>query len=227
MNLKRLLLILIVFTLAVGSAIAAPEPANDPKAITVRSFTFKYKDADKAAALIKPLLSAEGSLSMQSQNNALVVTDHGDNLKAIAKALAEFDAPAQSFKLSIRLVAASHVDGPAQKVRKELEDVATKLAMFRYNSFENAGEANVEGKEGDAEVVDMTGYRADFKFGEYDSASESIKVNDFHLSRLQGDQLSSLLKTTLNLRIGQMYIVGASKAPQSQRALMIVITARR
>jgi hypothetical protein len=36
-----------------------------------------------------------------------------------------------------------------------------------------------------------------------------------------------LLKTTLNLRIGQTYIVGATKAPQSQRALMIVLVARK
>jgi len=228
MKSKRLLLILIAMLLASVSAFAEPEPVADGKAVTVRSFTFKYKEADKAAAVIKPLMSADGSMSMQAANNALVVTDHADNLKAIAKALEAFDAPAQAIKLSIRLVSAAHVESPAQRVRKDLEDVATKMAMFRYNSYESVGESNVEGKEGDAEVVDnITGYRADFKIGEYDAASDSIKLNDFKLSRLQNDQLTALLKTTLNLRIGQMYILGASKAPQSQRALMIVITARR
>ena len=49
----------------------------------------------------------------------------------------------------------------------------------------------------------------------------------FRLSKLQGDQVTSLLKTTLNLRLGQTYIVGATKTPQSQRALMIVLIARR
>ena len=190
MNLKRITLI-IALVLAVGSAYAEPEPVSDAKAITVRSFTFKYKDADKAAAVIRPLMSAEGSISLQPANNALVVNDHAENLKAIAKALADFDAPAQTFKLSIRLITAAHVDGPAPKLRKELEDVAAKMAMFRYNSFESAGESSIEGKEGDAEVADnMGGYRADFKFGDYDPSSDSIKVNDFHLSRLQGDQLA-------------------------------------
>ena len=33
--------------------------------------------------------------------------------------------------------------------------------------------------------------------------------------------------TDLNLRIGQTYIVGATKAPKSQRALMIVLVARK
>ena len=63
--------------------------------------------------------------------------------------------------------------------------------------------------------------------GEFDPASDSIKVTDFRLSKLQGDQVTSLLKTTLNLRLGQTYIVGATKTPQSQRALMIVLIARR
>ena len=226
MNLKRITLILIAVLFTTGTALA--EPAPDGKALSVRSFTFKTKDADKAAAAIKNLLSGDGSMSIQPSTNSLVVSDHADNLKAITKALADFDTQAQPFKISVRLVSASRVEGTAPKVPHELEDVAPKLGMFRFNSFEAAGEANVEGKEGDAEVVDTpTGYRAEFKIGEYDAASDSVKVGEFHLSRLQKDQLTSLLKTTLNLRIGQMYIISASKTAQSQRALMIVLTARR
>lgn len=226
MRLKRTLLILIAVLFTTGAVLA--EPAGDGKALSVRSFSFKTKDANKAAAAIKNLLSGDGLFSIQPSTNSLVVTDHPDNIKAIAKALADFDTQPQPFKISIRLVSASRADAAPAKVPHDLEDVAAKMAMFRFNTFESAGEANVDGKEGDAEVVDLpTGYRTEFKIGEYDAASDSVKVSDFHLSRLQKDQLSSLLKTTLNLRIGQMYIVGASKTAQSQRALMIVITARR
>jgi ABC-type Na+ efflux pump permease subunit len=226
MNLKRTLLILIAVLFTTGAALA--EPAVDGKALSVHSFSFKTKDASKAAAAIKNLVSGDGLVSIQPATNSLVVTDHPDNLKAIAKALADFDTQAQPIKISIRLVSASRVDVAPAKVPHDLEDVAAKMAMFRFNSFESAGEANVDGKEGDAEVVDLpTGYRTEFRIGDYDEASDSVKVSDFHLSRLQKDQLTSLLKTTLNLRIGQMYIVGASKTAQSQRALMIVITARR
>ena len=227
MNLKRITLILIAVLFTTGTALA--EPLVEGKTLSVRSFTFKTKEADKAAAAIKTLLSGDGSMSIQPATNSLVVTDHAENLKAITKALADFDAQAaQPFRISIRLVTASRVDNAAPRVPRDLEDVAAKLAMFRFNSFESAGEANVDGKEGDSEVVDLpTGYRTEFKIGEYDAASDSVKVSDFHLSRLQKDQLASLLKTTLNLRIGQMYIVGASKTAQRPRALMIVITARR
>lgn len=223
---KRLLIVFAALLMLSGAAFA-DDAADAPRPLTVRTFTFKYKDPDKAAALIKSLVSADGSISMQPSTNALMVTDRPENLKAIAKALIEFDAPPQSFRLSVRLIAASRVDAPP-KVSNDLKEIAPKLAMMRFNAFENLGDADFAGKEGDPGILELpTGYRADFKLGEYDPASDSIKVSDFQLSKLQKEQLSSLLKTTLNLRIGQTYIVGVTKPSQSQRALMIVLVARR
>ena len=225
---KRYVIAFLLVLMTCGAALA--EPAADGKALTVRTYQFKYKDADKAAAAIKALMSAEGSLSIQPAANSLVVTDHPDNLKQIAAALATFDAPAQAFKLSVRLIAAAKLEG-SPRVPDELRDVAPKLAMLRYNSFEDLGSIEVEGHEGEPGLVDMqTGYRADFRIGEYDPASDSVKVNDFRLSKLQGahkDELAQLLKTSLNLKLGQTVILGASKASGSQKALMLVLVAKR
>jgi hypothetical protein len=233
MNLKRILLMISMMAALSGAAIAEPPAAAaaDTKTpLAVRSFTFKFKQADKAAAAIKPLLSADGSMSIQPSTNSLVVTDRAENMKAVAKMIGDFDKEPQSFRLYVRIVGASRVEG-TPKIADDLKDVARKLAILPYNSFESVGEATVQGKEGDPGLIDMqTGYRANFRFGEYDPASDSIAVKDLQISRLTGaqkDQLTSLLKTTLNLTIGQTYILGASKAPQSQRALMIVLVARR
>ncbi|MEA2239171.1 MAG: hypothetical protein QOC81_3895 [Thermoanaerobaculia bacterium] len=235
MNWKRILL-MISMTLALSGAVLA-EPAGEPAAATdakpalaVRTFSFKFKQADKAAAAIKPLLSADGSMSIQPSSNALVVTDRPENMKAVAKMIGDFDKEPQSFRLYVRIVGASRVEG-TPKIADDVKDVARKLASLPYNSFESVGEATVQGKEGDPGLIDMaTGYRAGFHFGEYDTASDSIAVKDLQISKLTGaqkDQLTSLLKTSLNLTIGQTYILGASRAPQSQRALMIVLVARR
>ena len=222
---KRLLTALCAFVLICGTAMA--EPRDPEKALTVRTFTFKHKDADKAAAAIKTLLSAEGSMSIQPSTNALVVTDHAENLKAITKTLAEFDAAAQPFRLSVRIVSASRAPG-ALRVPKDLDELKPWLSVTPYQSFEKEGEADVQGKEGAPGVVDMpSGYRAEFKFGDYDPASDSIRVSDLQISKVQKDQLTSLLKTTLNLRIGQTYLLGAARSPESKRALMIVLVARR
>ncbi|HEX9458114.1 MAG TPA: secretin N-terminal domain-containing protein [Thermoanaerobaculia bacterium] len=233
MNLKRVLLMISMMAALSGAALAEPPAAaaaDSKPGLAVHTFTFKFKQADRAAAAIKPLLSTDGSMSIQPSTNSLVVTDRAENMKNVARMIGDFDKEPQSFRLYVRIVGASRVAG-TPKVPDGLKDVARKLAILPYNSYEAVGEATVQGKEGDPGLVDMqTGYRADFKFGEYDPASDSIAVKDLQISRLTGaqkDQLTSLLKTTLNLAIGQTYILGASKAPQSQRALMIVLVARR
>jgi hypothetical protein len=232
MNLKRILLTISMMLALCGGALAEPPAAaaGSKPGLAVRTFTFKFKQADKAAAAIKSLLSADGSMSIQPSSNSLVVTDRAENMKNVARMIGDFDKEPQSFRLYVRIVGASRVEG-TPKIADDLKDVARKLSSLPYNAFESVGEATVQGKEGEPGLFDMqTGYRADFKFGEYDPASDSIAVKDLQISRLTGakkDQLTSLLKTTLNLTIGQTYILGASKAPQSQRALMIVLVARR
>src|SRR3954469_21873461 len=232
MKLKHAFLTISMMLALSGAAFAEPAAAaaDAKQALAVRTFTFKFKQADKDAAAIKPLLSKEGSMSIQPSANSLVVTDRAENLKSVAKMIGDFDKEPQSFRLYVRIVGASRVEG-TPKIADDLKDVARKLAILPYNFYESVGEATIQGKEGDPGVIDMsTGYRANFKFGEYDPASDSIAVNDLQIAKLTGaqhDQLTSLLKTSLNLTIGQTYVLGASKAPQSQRALMIVLVARR
>jgi hypothetical protein len=230
MKFTRVFLMLSMMFALSGAAFAEPAAADAKASLAVRTFTFKFKQADKAAAAIKPLLSKEGSMSIQPSANSLVVTDRAENLKSVAKLIGDFDKEPQSFRLYVRIVGASKVEG-TPKIADDLKDVARKLAILPYNSYESVGEATIQGKEGDPGLIEMqTGYRADFKFGEYDPASDSIAVNDLQIAKLTGaqrDQLTPLLKTSLNLTIGQSYILGASRAPQSQRALMIVLVARR
>lgn len=226
MKMKSLLSSLFVVLLTCGVAFA---DANDASKLSVRTFQFKNKDANQAAAAIKALMSAEGSLSIQPSANSLVVTDHAENLKQIVAALAQFDSPSRPIKLVIRLVSAGR-DGNG-RIPAEVQDIAPKLAMLRYNSLELLGDVDVEGNEGQSAVIDVGGaYRAEWKFGDYDAASDSIKVADLHLSKVGGaqkDQLTSLFKTSLNLKLGQTVILGASKVPNSQHALMIVLLAKR
>jgi len=103
MNLKRILLMISMMAALSGAAIAEPPAATaaaDTKApLAVRSFSFKFKQADKAAAAIKPLLSADGSMSIQPSTNSLVVTDRTENMKAVAKMIGDFDKEPQSFRL--------------------------------------------------------------------------------------------------------------------------------
>jgi len=230
---KTLLPLLTLLLLLGGSPIFADDAPRGSN-LSVKTFQFKHKDASRAATAIKSLISAEGSVSIQPSSNTLVVSDHAENLKNVAALLQQFDAPSRSFKLSLRLVAASRVEAAAARIPDELKPISQKLSgVLRFNSFESLGEISAEGAEGDAVVCDLQGgFHADFRFGEYDAASDSIRVGDFQLSRLQATgeqsgQLVKVLKTSLNLKVGQMVIMGAARDPQSQKALMIVLVARK
>jgi len=224
---KRFSILFVILMMTAGAALAGDAaPAAAAKPLSVHTFTFKYKDATKAAAMIKSLMSAEGSVSIQPSANALVVTDRPENLKTIIRTLTDYDVPPQAFRLIARLISASH-DAKDARVPDEMRDIAPKLGMLGFNSLEDLGSADVTGAEGGSGIVTLpSGYRADFKFGDYDPASDSIQITDFHLSKQQSDQLTSLLKTTLNLRLGETYILGA-RNPRSPHALMIVLVARK
>jgi hypothetical protein len=224
---KRLLMSVLAVLLVTTSAFADADAADVGKSLTVRTFQLKHKPADRAAGVIRPLMSAEGSMNIQPAANALVVTELPDNLKKIAAALAKFDAPAQTLQLTIRLVSAGRGTAEQAHVDPVLSDVESKLSLLRYNILESIGSAKMTGKEGEPGLVELNGYRADFKFGEYDPASDSVQLGEFRLSKLSGDQLAPMLRTTLNLKLGQTVIIGATRDPNSSRALMIVVTAQR
>jgi hypothetical protein len=226
MNLKRLVFVCIALLMSCGLAFADAPAADGGKAsLTVRTFQFKHKNAEQAAVVVKPMMSAEGSMAIQAGSNALVVTDRPENLKEIAQALAKFDTAPQLFHLRVRLVSASREANG--RVPAELKDIGEKLSLLRFTSVESLGDAEVEGKEGDPGLVDLGAYRAEFRIGEFDAASDTVAVKDFKLSKNANGQLSQLLKMSLNLRLNQMVILGATKVPQAQRALMLVVTATR
>lgn len=223
---KRLSLLLLVALLTAGAALAEPA-AEGAKALPARTFQVKYKAVDRAAAVIKPLLSAEGSVSMQPSSSALTVTDRPANLAAIAAALSEFDSAPRSLKLSIRLVMAGR---GAARTPDEVRDLAPKLAMIGFTAAESLGQVEIEGHEGESGAVEMAnGYRADFRFGDYDPASKTVSVNDLRVSRLdpsvKDQPAKDLYKTTLNLKVGQTYIFATTK--KGEKALVIVLAARK
>lgn len=226
---KRLSILLLMALLAAVSLMA--DDAGEPN-LSVRAFQFRHKQADRAALVIKPLLGTSGSVSIQPGTNTLVVTDQDENLKIIAAALAKFDQSSRDFEVRIRLVAASF-QPKAAKVPDDLREISAKLSgVLRFNSFENVGDATAIGTEGDPVTTDLDDYHAEFKIGEYDPSSDTIRVSDFQLSRMQkvegseAKQMVPVLKTSLNLKMGQTVVLGAARLPDSQRALMLVIAAK-
>lgn len=223
---KRIAVVLMAF-LFVSAALA--DTADVGKNLSVRTFQFKHKQADKAAAMIKGKLSADGSMSIQPSANSLIVTDDPEILKQVAAMLASYDAPPQPFQLTVHLISASRTGARTEgaRVPDELRDIESKLAVLRYDTIESLGVAEFDGKEGEPGLANLSTYRADFTFGEYDPASDTIAITDFKLSRLDDGTLAPMMKTTLNLKLGQKVILSVTRQPSSQRALMMILSVKR
>ena len=227
---KRIAAFVLILALATFSAAAQQADGKQ----VVQTFKFKFKSADKVAQMVRPLMSSEGSVSIQPGANTLVVTDRADNVSRIAAAIDDYDVPSRTFKLELKLVAAGRVDGKPPAVPDDLREVSAKLSgVLRFNSFEKLGELAVSGREGDAVRRDVDGaYHADFTIGEYDPVTGTVQVSEFKLGRYQQTaagkkELTEVLKTTLNLKVGQTVVLGASKLPESNRALMLIVVARQ
>src|SRR5512141_717691 len=159
---RRLFFALIALVFVSGTALA--DAADAGKTLSVRTFQFKFKEADRAANVIKPLVSADGTMAIQPSSNSLVVTDHAENLKSIAAALLQYDAPARNVRLSVRLVGAGRADpASAAEPPSELKDITTELSLLRFNAFERLGDSELQGKEGEPGLLDFGAYRAEFK----------------------------------------------------------------
>ena len=211
------------------SATAFADAADVGGKLSVRTFTFKHKQAENAAAAIKSLMSADGTMSIQPKTNSLVVTDDPANMKKIAAALADFDTAPQPFRLSVYVISAGRT-APAKgsRIPEELRDVEEKLSLLRYTDLDPVGGADVVAKEGEPGLVELSQYRAAFKVGQYDPASDSVSLADFKLSRLDGDQLTQVTsKASLNLKLGQTVALGITRDAKSQRAHFLVLSARR
>jgi len=227
---RRAILITLILIVAAFAGLAQETDGD----VVVQTFKFKFKSAERAAAVISSLISSEGSVSIQPGSNVLVVTDRSSNMDAIADALDRYDLPSREFNLEIRLVAAGRVTGKAPEVPDDLKEIAGKLSgVLRFNAFDKIGAIDVKGQEGDSVRSDIDGYHAEFVIGEYDPVSETIQLSDFTLSRFETapDTLKKsrkdVLETTLNLKVGQTVVLGASRLPDSNRALMLIVVARQ
>jgi hypothetical protein len=218
----------ILLALLGSASTALAAPAENEK-LTARSFQFKFRDASRAASVIKPLISSSGSVSIQPSSNTLVVTDSPAALREIARALAQYDAPPKAFTVELQLVAASRAANPPP-VPEELREISAKLSgVLRFNRFDKLGEIRTQGREGDPVLATLDGYRADFSVGEFDPISQTLQLSDFRIMKLPeggGDLQQVFRNSTLNLRVGQTVVLGASRLPDSNRILMIVLTAQ-
>jgi hypothetical protein len=214
------------FSLFAFAMFAAEEAA-------VKVFILKYRQVEEAALLIRPHLSDAGTVTLTPRLKAITVTDREDNLRTIARVIAQFDAPPRGFTFAVKLVRA-RAEVPAGSIDREIGGMGAKLkSLFQFNDYSLIDSSVIRGIEG-GPVAAQLGEDGDaymLNFWIEAGSGEQLVLAPFSLSRLRRNAQGrivpvALYRAPMSMTLNQTLVVGASKEEGSKNALILILLAQ-
>ncbi len=210
---------------------SAPQPGRSarPSGVQVYAYTFRHKTAAEALALVRPLLSKEGTIELQPESNTLVVRDTLAALGRIVPTLRAYDRPPEPLRVQVIIVRASTqvVSGvPATKpLPAWLEQRLRGLLRWdHYTVLAESGLDTQEGQDVSNEVGEL--YGVSFRLGNV-FEDERVQLRDFEIWHSDRKAAKPLIRATLNLWLGKPKVLGLANSESSDQALMVVLTCKR
>jgi len=202
--------------------------AEEAAEVRVYAYTFQNKSATEALPLVQPLLTRQGSVEIQPEENTLVVRDTVAALGRIVPALRAFDRPPQGLRIEVMIVRA----GTRPAVSPGSESLPPWLekrlrGLLRWNYYTLLARSVLDSRE-DQEVTHEVGglYQLSFRPGTLQSGNQ-IKLQEFRIWHAGETDAPPLLEATLNLWLGKPKVLGLANSETSDRALMVVLTCER
>ena len=199
----------------------------DPR-FHVYAYSFRHQSAGEALPLIRPLLSARGSVEHQPGNNTLVLRDTLATLGRILPVLRAFDRPPRQFQVEVMILRASSAPEAHAGVEELPQWLEEKLrSLLRWDYYTLLARSGVEAREGEDVTHEIGGlYRLSFHLGTL-LADERLKLEEFRFWRPRSDADEPLIEATLNLQLEKPKVLGLADSESSERALMVVLTCSR
>lgn len=201
----------------------------------VRVFPLRFRSAEEAVVLVKPLLSPAGSLALQGSANALTVRDEPAVLRRVAEALEGWDVAPQAYRIRIRLLMASSPTPAPGRASPLIEGMGAEISqLFSFTSYQEIDTLQVTASDG-AVVEAVAGERYHLRFMVRGAAhdTERIHLNQFELARrersVEGqDRLHVLLRSSvMSLKEEQELVVALARSEAPNRGLFLVVWAQR
>lgn len=223
---------LVVLLLVAGGAVASTAPSPEPD--VVRVFTLRHRKAEEAFLVVRPLLTARGSLVLQPAANALTVRDAGRAVELAARAVESFDVPPRAFSVSVALYRAT--SSPPQKgtptpVAEQLRGVGARLRkLFSFTDYTPLDEVVLQGLEGEVVSWNLGGsYRIEFLL-EAGGGEEVARLRNLVLSRVRRDEKGretarDVARTSINVKMREPFVLGVGREEGGAAALFLVLTA--
>lgn len=222
-------LAVLTLLLAAGGPLAATPAAAQERSerLALHAHTLRHRSAAEAEQMVRGMLSAHGSVSVQEGGNTLVVRDTVSSLAGITEALRRFDQGVRTLRLELMVVRAYRTTvSPGPIASTVPQELVQRLRRFlSYDVYDLVAEAELPTREGETVTYEVgAGYTVRFRVGEL-SDDGRVKLHDFRLTR-RGRE-GPMIHTNLILFLDKTYSLGFSKSADSPTALMLVITGHR
>jgi hypothetical protein len=230
--------IVLAVILGAGLPIVAAEapPGADP--VSARAYEVKYKTLADAAELVSPLLSPQGTVTLQPRLKTLTVQDRISVLDRVASLLGSFDVAPRNVEIAMSLFLgtdrreqeAGRIIPPSSMTR-DVRGIAETLGDFtKWNAYEPLGGRAVTGVEGGRVTVNLSDeYRVAYDIDTV--RDQSVKLTNFVLQRVTRaadgkEKIQDVYSAAVVLPVGRMLMLGAAQNPESKRALFLTLQAR-
>ncbi len=216
---------------AVLAILAAPA-AGAPPVVVVRVFALKHRPADEALQLVRPVLSDAGSVMLEPKMNELTVRDTTASVERAAQAIAAYDVPLRGVDVAVTLLKATSDPKAASsrsEVSAEIRGIGERLKkLFNVTDFTRLDSVVVRGTEGQRVAwVIGADYHLQFLL-DPSRDGKRLQFRDLSLERVRregGKEVrGEILHTTINVNMGQPYILGVGKDEAAKGALFLVLS---
>jgi hypothetical protein len=220
-----------------GGALAQPDSraSGQPTvasgvATQSRLFRLQHRSIDEAVALVRPLLSEDGAILMEPRRRAITVHDRPERLARVQEFLSGWDLPPRNVRLTLQLIRARAVEGGAVRLSQELRGLGEALKdVTRWTDYETAGSRSVTISEGGSATLDIDDFRVSVVIDPA-PALDVVRLRRFALERREpaaggGERLRPIWDTVMNLKTDQLTVLGATRLEQSDKAILITVTA--
>jgi Bacterial type II/III secretion system short domain len=225
-----------VSVLALSVALGGPailSAAGPPPQTVVKVFTLKYRKVEDALARLRPLLSDSGAVSavLETNLNSLTVRGAPARVEQIAREVAAFDVPLRAIDIVVTLLkSAGEKRGGDAEVSEEIRGIGERLKkLFNVTDFTRLDTLVVQGIEGQRVAFVMGGgYRLEFLVDPARDGTQ-VQLRDLSLERVRreaGKEVrGGIVRTSINVNLGQPYILGVGRDESAGDKLFVVFTA--
>ncbi len=236
----RLALALVVLV-ALPAGPARGDDDDPAQHLETRVFPMRYRAVDDAVLLIRPLLGDDASVSFRPRLRAITVTDEPARLDRIALLLRGFDVPPRRVNLVVSLFLGTKGGADGEQFQRARPRPPRPLPGFdatiatlqhtvwtEYRLLGSAAFATAEGEE--SELSLGQDYRIRLRVDNVNPRDGITHFDRFALERRNepeagGVPYRPVWNQVLNLKDNQLYVFGATRMENSQRAIFLSVTA--